>query len=83
MKKNSNIVAIICWILVGLVLGYLVFGKGGSGKYIPLDTLCLPAKNAIHKLGGKMADLGTVRLKILACGGAGAVFGYFFGKFRK
>ncbi len=82
-NKNSNIVAIVCWIIVGLVIGYLIFGKGVNGKLIPLDTLCLPAKNSLHKLGAKMADLGTIRLKILACGAAGAVFGYIFGKLKK
>ena len=82
MKKN-NVVSIICWVVIGLVLGYLFFAKGANGKLIPLDTLILPAKNGLQKLGGKIADLGTVRLKVLGCGAAGAVFGYFFGKFRK
>ena len=41
-KKNSNIVAIVCWIIVGLVIGYLIFGKV-NGNMISLKTLCLPA----------------------------------------
>ena len=81
-KKNINIVAIVCWIVVGLVIGYLIFGKV-NGNMISLKTLCLPAENGIKKLASKAADLGTIRLKILACGAAGAVFGYIFGKLRK
>ena len=81
-KKNSNIVAIVCWIVVGLVLGYLIFGKV-NGNMISLKTLCLPSENGIKKLASKAADLGTIRLKILACGAAGAVFGYIFGKMKK
>ena len=81
-KKNSKIVAIVCWIIVGLVIGYLIFGKV-NGNMISLKTLCLPAENGIKKLASKAADLGTIRLKILACGAAGAVFGYIFGKMRK
>ncbi len=81
MKKN-NIVAIVCWIIVGLVIGYLIFGKV-NGNMISLKALCLPAENGFKKLAHKAADLGTIRLKILACGAAGAVFGYFFGKLRK
>jgi len=81
-KKNSNIVAIVCWIVVGLVIGYLIFGKV-NGNMISLKTLCLPAGNGIKKLASKAADLGTIRLKILACGAAGAVFGYIFGKMKK
>ncbi len=83
MSKKNNVVSLICWILIGLVLGYLIFAKGANGKYIPLDTLILPAKNGLHKLGGKIADLGTVRLKVLCCGIAGAAFGYIFGKMKK
>lgn len=82
MKKNS-VVSLICWLVVGLVIGYLIFGKAANGKMIPLDTLLLPAKNSLQKLGGKIADLGTIRLKIIGCGAAGAVFGYIFGKLRK
>ena len=81
-KKNCNIVAIVCWIIVGLVIGYLIFGKV-NGNMISLKTLCLPASNGIKKLASKAADLGSIRLKILACGAAGAVFGYIFGKMKK
>ena len=81
-KKNSNIVAIVCWVVVGLVIGYLSFGKV-NGNMISLKTLCLPAENGIKKLASKAADLGTIRLKILACGAAGAAFGYIFGKMKK
>ena len=83
MSKKNNVVSIICWVVIGLVLGYLIFAKGANGKYISLDTLILPAKNGLHKLGSKIADLGTVRLQILGCGVAGAVFGYIFGKMKK
>lgn len=82
-NKNSNIVAIVCWIIVGLVIGYLIFGRGANGKFIPIDVLCLPAKNLAHKIENKMSDLGTIRLEILGCGAAGAVFGYIFGKLKK
>ena len=81
-KKNSNIVAIVCWIIVGLVIGYLIFGKV-NGNMISLKTLCLPASNGVKKLAAKAADLGTIRLKILVCGAAGAAFGYIFGKMKK
>ena len=82
MSKKNNTIAIICWIVVGLVIGYLIFGKV-NGNMISLKTLCLPAENGIKKLASKAADLGTIRLKILACGAAGAVFGYIFGKLKK
>jgi hypothetical protein len=82
MSKKNNTIAIICWIVVGLVIGYLIFGKV-NGNMISLKTLCLPAENGIKKLASKAADLGSIRLKILACGAAGAVFGYVFGKMRK
>ena len=54
-----------------------------NGNMISLKTLCLPAENGIKKLASKAADLGTIRLKILACGAAGAAFGYIFGKMKK
>ena len=82
MSKKNNTIAIICWIVVGLVIDYLIFGKV-NGNMISLKTLCLPAENGIKKLASKAADLGSIRLKILACGAAGAVFGYVFGKMRK
>ena len=82
MSKKNNTIAIICWIVVGLVIGYLIFGKV-NGNMISLKTLCLPAENGIKKLASKAAVLGSIRLKILACGAAGAVFGYVFGKMRK
>ncbi|MBO7093745.1 MAG: hypothetical protein J6W33_02455 [Spirochaetia bacterium] len=82
MKKNS-VVSTICWIVIGLVIGYLIFAKGANGKYIPLDSLILPAKNSAVKAINKVRDLGTVRLQILGCGVAGAAFGYIFGKMKK
>ncbi|MBO7430350.1 MAG: hypothetical protein J6U56_04990 [Spirochaetia bacterium] len=82
MKKNS-IVSTICWIVIGLVIGYLIFAKGANGKYIPLDSLILPAKNSAIKAINKVRDLGTIRLQILGCGVAGAAFGYIFGKLKK
>ncbi len=82
MSKKNNTIAIICWVVVGLVIGYLIFGKV-NGNMISLKTLCLPAENGIKKLASKAADLGSIRLKILACGAAGAVFGYIFGKMKK
>ena len=81
MNKNK-VIAIVCWVVVGLVIGYLIFGKV-NGNMISLKTLCLPAENGIKKLAAKAVDLGTIRLKILACGAAGGVFGYIFGKLRK
>ena len=82
MKKNS-IVSTICWIVIGLVIGYLIFAKGANGKNIPLDSLILPAKNSAIKAINKVRDLGTIRLQILGCGVAGAAFGYIFGKLKK
>ena len=82
MKKNS-VVSTICWIVIGLVIGYLIFAKGANGKYIPLDSLILPAKNSAIKAINKVRDLGTIRLQILGCGVAGAAFGYIFGKLKK
>ena len=34
MSKKNNVVSIICWVVIGLVLGYLFFAKGANGKYL-------------------------------------------------
>ncbi|MCQ2604685.1 MAG: hypothetical protein MJ215_06595 [Spirochaetia bacterium] len=81
MRRNIY-VGVFSWTVVGLIVGYLIFGKL-NGELISLETLCFPADNALERMAHRLADLNAIRLKITGCGLAGFAFGFITGKLRK
>ncbi len=72
MKQTITIV--ILFAIVGLILGYLFFGKI-AGEYVSVSTLLKPASNELVSLGQKLSGIDKVRNNIAICGGIGAILG--------
>jgi MFS family permease len=77
---------IIGWALalgiIGLAVGYLLFGRIG-GEYVAIDTLLRSPENVFAQIGRKITGLSEARQNILISGGAGAVIGAVFGAIRR
>lgn len=60
--------------LIGLVFGYLMFGRF-LGEYLSLGEFLAPADNVLEELGRQIAGIKTARQNVLIAGGVGAVAG--------
>ena len=67
--------------VVGLVAGYVLFGKIGN-SYISLQNLIIPSKSVLKQLGNTLIGVDEARRNILITGGVGAVFGIIVGIMR-
>ncbi len=68
--------------IVGIVVGYFLFGKVG-GSYIGLKTLLMPSDSLLSKVGNTLRGVESIRQNILLSGGAGAVIGAVLGVIRR
>jgi hypothetical protein len=68
--------------LVGLVIGYLIFGRIG-GEFIALETLLKTPQNILGELGQKITGVADARQNILISGGVGAALGLVLGAVRR
>lgn len=71
---KHSIVSVLIFALLGLIIGYLFFGKI-AGEYVNISTLLKPASNELVSLGQKISGIAKVRNNIAICGGIGAVVG--------
>lgn len=72
MKKT--IITVVVCALIGLVIGYLFFGKI-AGEYISISTLLKPASNELVAFGNKVSGIAKIKSNIAICGGVGALVG--------
>jgi uncharacterized membrane protein YfcA len=72
MKRIVTLL-IVCGV-VGLVVGYLVFGKIGN-EYIAISTLITGSENILQRAARKIAGIEDMRRNILLMGAGGAVVG--------
>lgn len=72
MKKN--LISIAAFAVLGLIIGYAVFGKWG-GEYVSLKTLFSFGGNALQGAFRSISGIEDMRNKVLLCGAAGAVIG--------
>lgn len=82
-KIFKNIfVSIIVFGALGLVIGYLFFGKI-AGEYVSLNTIFQSSGNELISFGRKISGLDDMRQNILISGGVGGIVGLFFYYVRK
>ena len=79
---KNPIVSVILFAIVGLILGYLIFGRI-SGEYVDISTIFHSSSGALESFGRKVAGLTKMRQNILISGGVGAVVGYIVYLIRK
>lgn len=80
MKHSITIVLLFA--LIGLIAGYLFFGKI-AGEYVSISTLLKPASNDLVSFGQKISGITKVRNNIAMCGGIGAILGIIIRIFKK
>ncbi len=71
---NKNILSIVAFAVLGLIIGYAIFGKW-AGEYVSLKTLFSFGGNAFQRAFHSVSGLEDMRNKVLLCGAAGAVLG--------
>lgn len=72
MKK---IVFILICALIGMAIGYALFGKIAS-HYVSVNSLLTFGGNALQNAWSSISGLTEMRNKILLCGAGGAVAGF-------
>ncbi|MBN1769552.1 MAG: hypothetical protein JXR50_10115 [Prolixibacteraceae bacterium] len=80
MKKS--ILFILIFLVIGLVLGYLIFGRI-SGEYVNISAIFSQSENVLESIGRNIAGLEQMRQNILISGGVGAVLGLILFLFRR
>jgi hypothetical protein len=71
--KRLGALVIICGI-IGLVAGYLLFGKIGE-SYISISTLITGSENILQRAVQKITGIEEMRKNILLMGAGGAAIG--------
>jgi hypothetical protein len=73
--NQKNIISILAFAVLGLIIGYSVFGKI-AGEYVNVGTVFTFGGNAFHRAFQSVTGIVDMRNKILLCGAAGAVIGF-------
>ncbi|MCK5171170.1 MAG: hypothetical protein KAQ75_14925 [Bacteroidales bacterium] len=76
------IIYILVFAVLGLIIGYLIFGKFGD-EYVHLKTIFSSSKSAIGSFGRNISGLAKMKQNILFSGGIGAVLGLIIAFVRK
>ena len=79
---KQSLIIVLVFALIGLVAGYLFFGKI-AGEYVSISTLLKPASNDLVSFGQKISGITNVRNNIAICGGIGAILGIVIRLFKK
>ncbi|MCU4165194.1 hypothetical protein [Carboxylicivirga caseinilyticus] len=72
MKRNILIILILT--VLGLLLGYLLFGKI-AGEYLSISTIFSNSGGSLGDFGRNITGISKIRNNILITGGAGFVLG--------
>ena len=70
----KNILSILAFAVLGLIVGYAIFGKWG-GDYVSLKTLFSFGGNGFQSAFRSISGIEDMRNKMLLCGAVGAVVG--------
>lgn len=79
--KRIGLLVIVCGIL-GLVGGYLLFGKVGN-EYISISTLITGSENILERAARSIAGIDEMRRNILLLGAGGAGIGLLASVFSR
>ena len=80
MKRTG--LFIFVFIIIGLILGYLIFGRI-AGEYVDLKIVFSQSENALESIGRNIAGLEQMKQNILISGGAGGVLGLILSLIRR
>jgi hypothetical protein len=70
----KKILFIVAFTLLGLIVGYFIFGKWG-GEYVSVKTLFTFGGNGFESALRSLSGIEDIRNKVLLCGAAGGIVG--------
>ncbi len=79
--KNSITLGIVL-LIIGLIVGYIIFGKV-AGQYISILNLLGLKTDFGHKVLNAVIGIETIRINILLCGAGGFAAGFLLGTLGK
>jgi len=82
MTVNTIVKLSLIGAVLGLVAGYLLFGRV-AGSYVSPIELIAPSSDVFSRLGRAITGVEEVRRQVLVSGGVGALAGAALGFFRK
>jgi len=80
MKRTG--LFIIVFLIIGLVLGYLIFGRI-AGEYVSLEVVFGQSENVLESIGRNISGLKEMKQNILISGGVGGVVGLILSLIRR
>jgi hypothetical protein len=72
--NKKSVIAIVACAALGLVVGYVIFGKW-AGHYVSLKTLLSFGGNAFQSAFNSISGIEAIRNKILLSGAVGTAVG--------
>lgn len=79
---NRTLLAALFFGLVGLTVGYLVFGRAGN-SWVPIRALVMPGEGVLARFSETFRGIPEIRRNIALTGGAGAVVGALLNSVRR
>jgi hypothetical protein len=73
----------IVFAIIGLVVGYLIFGRYGTGDFISLKQLFSFSGGDFGSFGRKIGGVKAIQQKVFLSGGVGAIAGFVFAYLKK
>ena len=74
--------AAVIFAILGLVVGYLIFGRVG-GSFVPIGDLVRLPNNIFQEFGQAFRGIQEIRRNILISGGVGLAVGVLYSALRR
>lgn len=81
-KMKKFIIYFLLFGILGLIIGYLLFGKIGN-EYINVKHIFSTSKSALGSFGRSISGIAQMKQNIMISGGIGAVIGFIIAFVRK
>ncbi len=78
----NKILAIVIFTIIGLLIGYLLFGKMG-GEYLDISTIFGSSGGGLGDFARDLSGITKARNNIMITGGVGFVIGLIFTFIKK
>lgn len=80
---GTKVKMVVIFAVIGLVVGYVFFGRYGTGDFISLEQLFSFSGGDFGSFGRKIGGVKAIQQKVFLSGGVGAVAGFAIAYFKK
>lgn len=80
---NNKVKFAIALAIIGLIAGFLIFGKLGTGDYISIKSLFSFSGGDFGSFGRKLGGVKAIQQKVFLSGAVGAVVGFLYAYIKK